>query len=236
MNSKIKLVVSFFLSSAALVAGAAQAQTYWRLDTGFSKSTGANIHDKNYDANQIINGDPVENVPGKLKDVGTAFVLGAGVGRRFTPVMRGDVTLGYRGYKLDAMDGAGSNFKGNLKSLALMVNAYYENDAASGSWKPYIGAGLGVAQNKFDSFSGINSAGDTFTGPGGTKTGPAWAVMAGFAVPVSKAYTLDFGYRYIDLGKIEIAAGTLDAEGIAVPYDGAAGKLKAHELFVGVRF
>jgi opacity protein-like surface antigen len=179
----------------------------------------------------------VENVPGKLKDVGTAFVLGAGVGQRFTSVLRGDVTLGYRGYKLDAMDGAGSNFKGNLKSLALMVNAYYENDAPSGSWKPYIGAGLGMAQNKFDAFSGSNSAGDTFAGSGGeTKTGLAWGLMAGFEVLMSKTYTLDFGYRYIDLGKIEIPAGTLDAEGIPVSYDGAAGKLKAHELFIGVRF
>ena len=249
MADKLRLLVSWLLSSIALAAaGTAQAQIYWRLDTGYSKSTGADIRDKNFggldqfgNPNYVINGDPNVTIPGKLKDVGAAFVLGTGVGTRFTRVLRGDLTLGYRGYKLDSTDGAGSNFKANLKSLALMVNAYYENDSpsgswkpASGSWKPYIGAGFGVAQNKFGDFSATNSAGVTFTGPGGTKIGPAWALMAGFGAPISKAYTLDFGYRYIDLGKIEFAPGIIDPAGTS--YDGLAGKLRAHEFFVGVRF
>jgi opacity protein-like surface antigen len=240
MADKLRSLVSFLLSSIALAAaGTAQAQIYWRLDTGYSISTGADIRDKNYAANQVINGDPVANVPGKLKDVGPAFVLGTGVGTRFTPVLRGDVTLGYRGYKLDSTDGADSNFKADLKSLALMVNAYYENDSASGSWKPYIGAGFGVAQNRFGDFTGTNSAGGTFTGPGATKTGLAWALMAGFAVPISKVRMLDFGYRYIDLGKIETIAGTIIDSGgnpVTTTFDGLTGKLRAHELFVGVRF
>ena len=242
MADKLRLLVSWLLSSIALAAaGTAQAQVYWRLDTGYSKSTGADIRDKDYATDQIINGDPNANVPGKLKNVGPAFVLGTGVGRQFTRVLRGDVTLGYRGYKLDSTDGVGANFKANLKSLALMVNAYYENDSASGSWKPasgswkpYIGAGLGVAQNKFGDFSATNSAGVMFTGPGGTKIGPAWALMAGFGAPISKATMLDFGYRYIDLGKIEFAPGIIDPAGTS--YDGLAGKLRAHEFFVGVRF
>jgi len=62
----------------------------------------------------------------------------------------------------------------------------------------------------------------------------AWALMAGFGAPISKAYTLDFGYRYIDLGKIEFAPGIIDPAGTS--YDGLAGKLRAHEFFVGVRF
>jgi opacity protein-like surface antigen len=63
--------------------------------------------------------------------------------------------------------------------------------------------------------------------------------MAGFEVPVSKAYMLDFGYRYIDLGKIETSARTIADSGgnpLASDFDGLTGKLRAHELFVGVRF
>jgi len=168
--------------------------------------------------------------------VGKAFILGGGVGYRFAKDMRGDVTLGYRGYKLDASDGAGTQFKANVTSTTVMANFYYENIAASGPWSPYIGAGLGLTQNKFGDLTANDPVSGSADAPGGTKSGIAWALMAGFGVPLSKERTLDFGYRYIDLGKIETTGNLVDSAGNVVPYEGATGKLRAHELFVGVRF
>src|SRR3979490_871303 len=90
---------------AALAASSAvQGQMYYRVDTGYSKSTGADIKDRNI-ADGIICGDDGCNTEGSLKDVGKSLILGAGAGYRFTSNVRSDVTLGYRpGYKLDASD------------------------------------------------------------------------------------------------------------------------------------
>ena len=73
-----------------------------------------------------------------------------------------------------------------------------------------------------------NGAGFNGSFSGGAKTGVAGAIMAGVGIPVSARAALDIGYRFISLGKLEIAA-----EGA---YGGATGKLNAHELTVGMRF
>src|SRR5262245_42092980 len=65
---------------------------YGRLGIGYSKSTGADIHDNDPNAGAIC-GDPACNTPGKLKDVGGGFALQAGVGYRYTPMFRGDLTF-----------------------------------------------------------------------------------------------------------------------------------------------
>lgn len=226
------------MSVALAAAGAAQAQSpsYWRADIGFSMSANANIQDKDQ-ADLIITGDPTSTTSGSLKDVGNGFLVNGGYGKQFGPTVRGDVTLGYRAYKLDTSDGSGTKFKSDITSLALMANAYYENDRASGVWKPYVGLGLGVAQNKFGDFTAENGSGTTASGPGGTKTGFAWAFMFGFGIPQSKNLTWDIGYRYVDLGKIETASGNLsDGAGNLIPISGLTGNLRAHELFVGARF
>jgi opacity protein-like surface antigen len=61
--------------------------------------------------------------------------------------------------------------------------------------------------------------------------------MAGAGVPVSSVYlqTLDFGYRYIDLGRLQTDSGPLTG-GSTPTYSGSSGKLKAHELMMGWRW
>jgi opacity protein-like surface antigen len=48
--------------------------------------------------------------------------------------------------------------------------------------------------------------------------------------------TLDFGYRYVDLGRFDTSAGAATLTGAAAPYAGATGKLRVNELVVGVRW
>jgi opacity protein-like surface antigen len=236
-NNLRMIALGSFLTALA-ASSAAQAQLYYRVDTGYSKSTGADIQDKNFALDGIICGDAACNTPGKLKDVGSSIILGLGAGYRFNSNIRGDVTLAYRpSYKLDASDGSSPpvKFKADVNSLSLMANGYYDFPMAA--WIPYVGAGLGFAQNKVGTISFSDSTGLAGTAPGGTKSGLAWAVMAGAGIPLPNNLTLDVGYRYIDLGKLETASGNVTVAGFGTfPYSGAAGKLRAHELTLGVRF
>jgi opacity protein-like surface antigen len=107
-----------------------------------------------------------------------------------------------------------------------MVSGYY--DFASSGWTPYVGAGIGLAVNDIRTVTVDNGAGFNGSFSGGAKAGAAGAIMAGVGIPLSARTALDIGYRFVSLGKLEIAA-----EG---GYGGATGKLNAHELTVGLRF
>ena len=201
---------------------------YYRLGIGYSKTTGADIQDADPNASAIC-GDPACTTPGKLKDVGGGFALSAGVGYRFTPMLRGDLTFEYRRYVNDKTDAASpaTTFKLDVGALTMLANGYV--DFNLGGFSPYLGAGIGVSRNRTGSTSFDNGAGFSGSLPGGTRSDFAWAVMAGVGIPVS-GWVLDLGYRYVDLGKLEFPsdAGT--------GYGGANGKLKAHELMLGMRF
>ena len=240
MRRKLKLLDCFrwtLFVAVLAAAGTVQAQLYWRLDSGYSKSLKADVKDSNL---VLICGDPACNTPGTLdKDVGSSTILSGGVGSRFSSNMRADVTLGYRGgYKIDASDQGvpAARFRADVKSLALMVNGYHDFSLAAST--PYLGAGLGFAHNKVGTVSFDDGAGFRGSVPGGTKSGFAWALMAGVGIPISGSLTLDIGYRFIELGKIETATGDVIINGAVVPppYPGATGKLKAHELTIGLRF
>ena len=201
---------------------------YFRFDIGISQSTGADIKDKDFAGSGIICGDANCTVPGKLKDVGAGVVLSGGIGYRFSPHVRGDLILGFRGYLLNASDAAvpPTKFRAPVISSSAMASGYY--DFATAGWTPYVGAGVGLAVNDIRTVTVDNGAGFNGAFSGGAKTGVAGAIMAGAGIPVSARTALDVGYRFISLGKLEIAA-----EG---GYGGATGKLNAHELTVGLRF
>ena len=201
---------------------------YFRLDVGFSQSTGADIKDKDFAGSGIICGDANCTVPGKLKDVGAGVVLSGGIGYRFSPHVRGEFILGFRGYLLNASDASvpPTKFKAPVISSSAMASGYY--DFATAGWTPYVGAGLGLAVNDIRTVTVDNGAGFSGAFSGGAKAGAAGAIMAGAGIPLSPRTALDIGYRFISLGKLEIAA-----EG---GYGGATGKLNAHELTVGLRF
>jgi opacity protein-like surface antigen len=234
--TRIVQVLAILCLSAAPPA---QAQMYWRLDLGWSKANDADFKDRNFAADAVICGNPACNTPGRVNDVGDSSVLGGGIGYRFNPNWRGDVTLGYRGgYSLAGTDGGGGSFKSDITSMALMANGYY--DFSTGGVRPYVGAGVGWAQNEMDPVA-LSFPGGTITTPSGKKSGAAFAFMAGVGIPVS-GWVLDIGYRYVDLGKIESGSGTASATAtglpgsVPFPYSGAEGKLTAHELTVGIRF
>jgi opacity protein-like surface antigen len=136
-----------------------------------------------------------------------AAVFGVGVGYQYTSWLRGDITLDYQfGSRFSATDNA--NVAGaKLWSSALFANGYVD----LGTWygvTPYVGAGVGAAINDLASESRWNFA---------------YALMAGAAYHLSPNLSVDFGYRYADLGT-------------APGYDMTPVEITAHEFRVGLRY
>lgn len=202
---------------------------YFRFDAGYSMSTGADLKDVNFANSGIICGDPACTTPGKLNSVGGGPVLSLGVGYRFSQSLRGDLTFGYRFSRLNDTDAAvpATHFKADVSSLTAMANGYI--DFGSSGMRPYLGLGVGVSRNRVGTVEFDDGAGFTGTVPGGSKTDFAAAFMAGVGIPM-EGWMLDIGYRYISMGKIKVDADPTSG------YDGATGKLMAHELTLGMRF
>lgn len=226
-------------ASMALAASVAQAQLYGRVDLGFSSALDAGIKDKNFAADGFICADPSCNSGMELNNVGESSVLSAGLGWRFSRNFRADLTIGYRGgHALDDSDRFPSDFKADITSTSVMLGAYW--DFLTGGAVPYFGVGIGWAQNKIDEIVNTGGALGTFAFrlPGGTWSGMAWSMMAGVGIPLGGSVALDLGYRFIDLGEIESDSGPITCPPFACTgsYSGLSGKLRAHELMIGLRF
>jgi opacity protein-like surface antigen len=246
--TRTKALIAIFCLPA-LCAGAADAQPgnwYWRLDTGYAWGLDADIKDK--DPGNFVTGSYIcgggligcNAPPGTLNNIGEAWIVGGGIGYRFTPVSRADVTFGYRsGFKLDDADTTPSTFTADITSFNLILNGYVDfPNARMGSAVPYVGAGIGYARNKIGDITNYNLPPlppGVSTLPGGTKSGVAWQISAGFGIALARGNVLDLGYRYLDSGKIETGSGNVTGF-FAGPYTGFTGKLRSHELQLGVRF
>jgi len=215
-------------------AAPAQAQMYWRIDAGLSLPNKADFKDNDFYNSGVMwtGSDPFNPQPGTLNNIDGSIVFGAGVGYRFTSRLRGDVTFAYRPlYTLDDTlneFGLDVSYRADITSMTLMANAYY--DFTAGGVRPYIGAGIGWAQNKTEALIQDFRLGFHNTFSGATKDNTAFALMAGVGIPYSSG-TLDIGLRYMDMGKFE--TGTSAAFGIT---GGQTGKLSAYELTLGFRF
>lgn len=233
--------------AAALSAGNAQAQSqgvYWRVDTGYSWAGEAEVKDKNSSSFGYICGNLIFmgclNPPGELDDVGESWIAGVGVGYRFTPRLRADVTFSYRaGFELEDSDKAPSSYSGNIASYNVMVNGYV--DFPLERWPrvvPYVGAGIGYANNKIGDITNWNLPPlppGISTLRGGSSSSVAWQLSVGASIALTPKITLDVAYRYLDSGKIETNAGNVTGF-FAQPYDGVTGYLHTQELQVGLRF
>lgn len=216
------------MAMGALVAAPAQAEMYWRLELGYSKPGDADFKDNNFNDAGVIWADPSGTQPGTLNKIDGSIIAGGGVGYRFTSSLRGDVMLAYRGFYSLNDKTFEATYHAGITSTTVMLNGYY--DFSAGGVRPYVGAGIGWARNETDRLVQDFGLGFANTFSGATRDDTAVALMAGIGVPYS-GWTLDIGYRYIDLGKFE--TGTAAAFGIS---SGQTGRLRAHELTLGARF
>ncbi|MGE7469577.1 outer membrane protein [Bosea sp. NPDC003192] len=190
-------------------------------------------------------------------DQNTTFFGGVGIGYRFNNWFRVDGTFEYRGGgsigvndRIDYTNAVGNpgiltnTYKGNLSSMVALFNAYVD----LGTWNcltPYIGAGIGFASNRITGLTdqGANWVDTTTaiiqptlgTASSGTKTGVAWALMAGVGYEVNKNLTLEVGYRYLNLGDAQ--SGPIRNAFLNDTYAPLKVKsLDSHDIKIGMRW
>ena len=121
----------------------------------------------------------------------------------------------------------------SVTTHTLMFNAYYDLGKWMDRFVPYVGAGVGVAYNRTDDvyFTGNPALINRIEGD--DRWSLAWSLMAGVGWQVTERVTLDFGYRYLDMGKAE--SGHIDTAGFWNPKV-RLDDLTAHEIKFGLRF
>jgi opacity protein-like surface antigen len=172
--------------------------------------------------------------------------IDGGVGYVLNPWLRMDAALEYRfggelrsTYAIDdpAPFGAGGPFRsadrlrGGVSSIVALINGYVDLGNYWGA-TPFVGAGIGVADNALSGVSdqGLAIAGASAIVPVGgffsnaSRTSFAWALTAGFDVDLAPNLKLEASYRYLDLGSIAVG-------GVAASSRNA---LASNELRVGL--
>jgi opacity protein-like surface antigen len=180
------------------------------------------------------------------KNFEAGMLFGLGAGYKLNNWFRFDVTGEYRGetgfHGLDTWnDGAArfNNYTAKKSEWLVLANAYLD----LGTWwciTPFIGAGVGWSSVTIHSFrdAGIDGGGvpTMAYADAASKSNFAWALHAGLAYEVTKTFTVEMAYRYVNLG-----SGTT---GDIIAYDGTNNfnnpmkfkDITSHDLKFGVRW
>jgi opacity protein-like surface antigen len=111
-----------------------------------------------------------------------------------------------------------------VKSERVMFNGYY-NLGGMKIATVYLSAGVGVAFNNADAVQGGSGQFDD-----DSSTEIAWSVGAGLSRVLTDIWSVDFGYRYVDLGDADTGISEF------TPFDEHfEGELDTHEITLGMR-
>ncbi len=144
-----------------------------------------------------------------------ASLFGMGFGYQINNWLRFDATGEYRGkanfhgnqHFVSGNLTEANSYSASHSSVLLLANVYVD----LGTWwniTPFVGAGAGAAYNMINSFRDeglmvhpgpVYDHSVTYAAERGAWN-LAWAVHAGLAYAVTPGVTLEFAYRYIDLG------------------------------------
>lgn len=180
------------------------------------------------------------------KNFESGMLFGVGLGYQWNNWLRTDITGEYRGetgfHGLDTwFDGTNArfnNYTAKKSEWLFLANVY----ADLGTWHnitPFVGVGVGMSRNTIHSFrdTGIDAFGSPTLSfaDAESKWNFAWAVHAGLSYRLSSNASLEFAYRYVNLGK--------GLTGDIVSYDGAQtigpmhyDNITSHDLKFGVRW
>ena len=111
--------------------------------------------------------------------------------------------------------------KSKEKYRSYMFNGYFDIPTGT-NFHPYVGAGIGIARIRSSLTWWTPFAGDTRK----RETNLAWQIAAGLGYNLTRNWTLDIGYRYVDNGHIKWS--TADGN---LKYD-----CTAHQILAGVRY
>ncbi|MBN9452460.1 MAG: porin family protein [Bosea sp.] len=177
----------------------------------------------------------------------SAFFGSVGLGYRFNNWLRFDATAEYRGAAsiqvTDTVFNPWANvyqnntYKGDLASMVALFNGYID----LGTWNcltPYLGAGIGYASNRISGFTDEGIVGPATTlgvASTSTRSGLAWALMAGVGYEVNKNLTIEAGYRYLNLGDAQ--SGRINNTAFSQVYAPLKAKnIDSHDFRIGMRW
>jgi opacity protein-like surface antigen len=175
---------------------------YLRGDIGMSNQRVGSLFNVLYDTTERV-----ENIH---KDFDSAPLFGLGIGYQFNNWLRADVTGEYRGkanfHGYDIVTSGGNmytdEYRGSKSEWLVLANVYADL-GTWGAFTPFIGVGIGGSWNTISNFMDICTTcpgGGVAHGVSASKANFAWAAHAGIAYKVTNNVTIEFAYRYVDLG------------------------------------
>ena len=161
--------------------------------------------------------------------------IDAGAGYVFNAWLRADASLEYRfGGRLQAVYAiddpsrlaASGRVRAGVSSLVALVNGYVDLGDYWGA-TPFVGAGIGVADN---ALTGVSDTGLAFSGTGApvlagglfsnaSRTHFAWALTAGLDLDIAPNLKLELSYRYLDLGAVALGGASARSRGALAAND-----------------
>jgi opacity protein-like surface antigen len=192
----------------------------------------------------------IQDAANSVRNVGLGFdaspLFGLGIGYYYNDWLRFDVTGEYRskanfhGTQVITSDGGTitDEYSGSKSEWLFLLNAYVDLGTWNG-FTPFVGAGIGTSRNTIHSFRDVCTVcagGGVAFGDDESKWNLAWALHAGVAYKVSTNFTVEFAYRYVNLG--DAASGDLYTYlgGNAINNPMEFKHLTSHDFKVGLRF
>ena len=188
------------------------------------------------------------NVAPSMSSEGTAFSgvsmgndwnYGGGIGWYLTPNWRMDVTAEHHngatidGHIVSAAFSGDQSF--NLTSDVILANVYYDFTGRAG-FNPYLGVGLGWAANHTSAGVATDLCGCTSSIDSATQSNFAWALMAGVTRELDRGFSIDVGYRLLDVGGAH-TGNVINKLGHAMDQsDPSTGNIYSNEIRVGIRY
>ncbi|WP_294536966.1 outer membrane beta-barrel protein [uncultured Rhodoblastus sp.] len=189
---------------------------YLRGDLGVANANASNLQSTYRDGQTVASLSTIEGPA----SVGDPLLLGLGVGYKFNPWLRADVTGEYRNsinYRAsstyqwgdpsvspcDPTSGVfcGDEYTGQIKTALFLANGYIDV-GTWGGFTPYVGGGVGFAAYQVSGLKDISLYPGAAFGFANNNNGTnfAWALTAGVAYRLSPNLLLDVGYRYVNMG------------------------------------
>ncbi|MEP7030711.1 MAG: outer membrane beta-barrel protein [Pseudolabrys sp.] len=196
-----------------------------------------------YNTEYIVNPGHVTGFAFDHTSIADTFFIGGGIGYEWNSWLRLDLTGEYRAksrlyafgrYTVGCAPGTTcvDTYEGSLKSWVVLANAYVD----LGTWNsftPFVGIGIGGAYNTLANFTDFNPLGGLGLGRNPSEWHLAYAIHAGVAYNISKAFKVELAYRYLNFGSI---TDTIDCIGGCTPDSYKFSKLYSHDIKLGLRW
>lgn len=136
------------------------------------------------------------------------LMISGAIGYRYQH-WRGELEYVWRDYA----EGDDIDLKQQFKTYSYMLNVYYDF-LPYNWWTPYVNAGVGLTQLKYNSYDMWGTASNSSYKP----LNFTWSLGAGLSLKVTNRFNVDAGYRYYDMGSIRHS------------------DVDAQEIYAGVRY